>query len=120
MIQSLIRTQSKKLVSVGKFSTSVESPKVTIIKNALLLKKIEEAHDEEALKKVLSSPLPTVDSNNLPAELQNWNTYVSLSTSASDDKYIPDSNAWQNKPNLDLIKAEFSRKEFWPLIIGFA
>lgn len=119
MLTSALRRQTiKNLKFACKFSSSaIESPKITIAKNLLLLRNISEANDEESLQKVLSAPLPVIDVNNLPAELKDLEEYLALGSSA-DDKYIPDPTAWQNKQGFQVAVDEAKREEVWPLIVG--
>ena len=119
MLSSALRRQTiKNLKFACKFSSSaIESPKITIAKNLLLLRNISEANDEESLQKVLSAPLPAIDVNNLPEELKDLEEYLVLGSGA-DDKYIPDPTAWQNKSGFGVAADEVQRSEVWPLIVG--
>jgi hypothetical protein len=108
----------RRLASAAKFSTA-DSPKITIAKNILLLSKISEATCEESLKKVLASPLPSVDIADLPADLKDLAPYFKLSEVSSSEKYVPDPTAWQNMSMMDMVVTESQREETWPFIVGF-
>jgi hypothetical protein len=105
--------------SAGKFLTStLESPKVTIVKNILLLKKISAAKDDAALAQALAAELPTVDSNNLPDELKEFHPYLALSNVSKSEKFVPDPSAWQNMSFFDFALVEGQRAETWPFFVG--
>ena len=121
MISTLLKSNATKKIGLACMlsSASLESPKITVVRNILLLKNISEAADEESLKKVLASPLPTVDISNLPDELKPFQTYLNLTKMSDSEKFIPDPTAWQNMNFLDMAVTEVQRDETWPFFVGF-
>lgn len=72
----MINNVSRRFLS----TTTAESPKITIAKHILLLKEISAARDEATLTKIASSGLPSFDINNLPPELEDFQSYLALAS----------------------------------------
>jgi hypothetical protein len=107
-------------VAVGKsFFSTAASPKIAIAQNIMRLKTISEAADEAALAKAVAAPLPNIDVNNLPKELDDFGPMIALGALKSGDKFVPDPKAWQNMGWMDLAQHEYSRPEVWPFVVGF-
>jgi hypothetical protein len=101
------------------FSTLPESPKVAIAQHILLMKEIANAQDEAALSAVSSAGLPKIDMENLPKELEGFQSYFSLGSLGASAKFTPDPTAWQNMSNGDFAMVEVQRAETWPFFVGF-
>jgi hypothetical protein len=116
-MMSFTRRLSSAVLAKRAFSSV--SPKVSIGQNFLRLEEIFNAADEAALTKVAAAPLPSVDPNNLPAQLKSLSGWYALDTVSTSDKFIPNPNAWYNKNFWDYAAGEAMRYETWPFIMGF-
>lgn len=107
------------LQSQRSFSSAVtESPKITLAKNLLRLKEINSATDAEKLSTIANSPLPTVDIDNVPKEIEHLSAYLALSKLQASEEFKPDSSAWQNKGFSEFASEEVQRDETWPFFVG--
>lgn len=102
-----------------KKSFSSVSPKIAIGQNILRLDAIYNAADEASLTKIAASPLPSVDPNNLPPQLQSLSGWYALDSVSASDKFIPDPTAWQNQGFWEFVGSEAKRDQTWPFIVGF-
>jgi hypothetical protein len=96
-----------------------ESPKIAIAQHILLMKEIANAQDEAALSAVSSAGLPKIDFENVPKELEAFQSYFSLGSLGASAKFTPDPTAWQNMSNADFAATEIQRAETWPFFVGF-
>jgi hypothetical protein len=112
----LSRTSKFSTVLARKFSS--ETPKARIARNLLRLSQIQNAKDENELKKIVASPLPTVDLKHLPGELAALDVYFAASSTVG-GTFVADKTAWQNRGMLSVAAEEATRSENWPFIVGF-
>jgi hypothetical protein len=117
MLSSSVRRFGSTLVAKKAFSSV--SPKIAIGQHILRLDEIFHAADEAALTKIAASPLPSVDPNNLPAQLKDLASWYALDNVSASDKFIPDPDAWQNKKFWDFVVEDAQRNETWPFLAGF-
>lgn len=115
---SLIFSGMRRGFVVARSFSTAESPKITLARNILLLKKISEAKDEAALSKINLSELPALDASNPPKELEDFTSYFELSKVQATEKFVPDPTAWQNMAPLDYAATELKRDETWPFFVG--
>lgn len=110
--------RSRKVTGLAR-NFSTESPKVSVARGLLRLAQIQGAKDENELKKVLASPLPTVDFKNLPAEFEPLGSYFAGSSVSASTGFKPDPTSWQNQDFFSFAAAEGQRSETWPFVVGF-
>lgn len=115
----MLARNSRKFTGLIARNFSTESPKVTIARNLLRLQQIQGAKDENELKKVLASPLPTVDLKQLPEHFGQLDTYFVSGAVASAGGFKPDPNSWQNQDFASFASTEAQRNETWPFLVGF-
>jgi hypothetical protein len=99
-------------------TAAVDSPKLTIARNIMLLQELSKAKTEADLQKVFDAPLPMVELNDLPVELAHCSAYFSTDSISAAEPYIPDPTAWQNMPFGQYVYTEVQRAETWPFIVG--
>lgn len=116
----LARTLTRRLVSVGRrqMSAAVESPHQTIAKNILRIQHISEADSEAAMNAAANDAIADVNLTNLPEELKEYKAFFGVPGLAGGEPYVPDPEAWQNKPFWEFAQEEVQRTETWPLFVG--
>eukprot|EP01035_Chromulina_nebulosa_P020807 gene20807-26973_t len=110
-------TRSTSLLTAKRlFSTSTESPRITIVKSILKLQAIRSATNESQLKAALSKSYD-IDVNNLPDDLKSFKGYLSVAP-VSEEGFVPDPNHWHNKPFGEFVLIEARRQHTWPFLVG--
>ena len=112
---------TKRIVSLARgaktLSTHAEPPRVKLAKNLLIFNQVVSSKDEASLT-AAAQYSPVVDLKALPVELSFFKRYLSSSSSASTEPFIPDPKAWQNFPAFEFVVAEASRRETWPFLVS--
>ncbi len=103
-------------VSKRLFSAAVaKSSKTVLLEKTLQFSAIAAAKNEEELTKATKSFV--YDPNNIPDEWKDLAAAAATGGGAS-DKYVPDPDAWFNKPFLQFAAQESTREETWPFIMS--
>jgi len=116
----MLRSLTRKTFSSGAVRCMSTSPKMTIAQNVLVLENIVKAKTEAELDAAVKN-VAQIDENNLPTILEPLkNSYFALDKVTVAEPFVPNPNAWQNKPFWEFAREEAGRAETWPFLVGLA